>query len=279
MIPAYQKDEVFLADVRAQRQRPGLQLWWLGQSGYLIHHQNHHMLIDPYLSDSLTHKYAHTDKPHIRMSERVVAPEKLDFIDLVTSSHNHTDHLDADTLKPIIAANPSLHMLVPEANRLFVADRLSVNRSWPIGISDGQQYSLPWGWVVHGIPAAHNDLERDENGNCRYLGYVFNIGPWTIYHSGDTLWHPEIIDALQSFQIDIALLPINGNLPERRVAGNLNAREAVGLAKSIGAKLLVPGHYHMFTFNSVEPEECLSISRQADQPTHLLQLGERLDWL
>ena len=47
-----------------------------------------------------------TDKPHVRMTRRVVAPERLDFVDVVTSSHNHTDHLDAETLGPLRGANP-----------------------------------------------------------------------------------------------------------------------------------------------------------------------------
>jgi L-ascorbate metabolism protein UlaG (beta-lactamase superfamily) len=29
-------------------------LWWLGLSGFLIQWQGHHLLLDPYLSDSLT---------------------------------------------------------------------------------------------------------------------------------------------------------------------------------------------------------------------------------
>ena len=55
----------------------------------------------PYLSDSLTAKYAGTDKPHVRMTERAIDPARLDFIDVVTSSHNHTDHLDHETLWPL----------------------------------------------------------------------------------------------------------------------------------------------------------------------------------
>ena len=49
----------------------------------------------------LTKKYAATDKPHVRMTERVVAPEALRDLAVVTSSHNHTDHLDAETLRAI----------------------------------------------------------------------------------------------------------------------------------------------------------------------------------
>ena len=54
--------------------------------------------IDPYLSDSLTHKYATTNKPHVRMTARVVDPALLAMVSVVTSSHNHTDHLDAETI-------------------------------------------------------------------------------------------------------------------------------------------------------------------------------------
>ena len=115
-----------------------MHLWWLGQSGFLIHSGDAFALIDPYLSDSLTKKYAATDKPHVRMTERVIAPEKLDFIDVVTSSHNHTDHLDAETLLPLRAVNPKLQMVIPEVNRAFVAERLKTDPAWPIGLSDGE---------------------------------------------------------------------------------------------------------------------------------------------
>src|SRR5437016_9870547 len=128
MIKPALQDDAFLADVAAARDDFGhFHLWWLGQSGFLLQWQGRHLLLDPYLSDSLTKKYAATDKPHVRMTERVVAPERLNFIDVVTSSHNHTDHLDAGTLVPLLAANPSLQLVIPEANRQFVAERLGMD--------------------------------------------------------------------------------------------------------------------------------------------------------
>ncbi len=93
MIEPVLQDDAFLEDISRSKSEPDkLHLWWLGQSGYLIQWQNHHLLIDPYLSDSLTKKYAGTNKPHVRMTERGMPPKRLDFIDVVTSSHNHTDH-------------------------------------------------------------------------------------------------------------------------------------------------------------------------------------------
>jgi L-ascorbate metabolism protein UlaG (beta-lactamase superfamily) len=125
--PVLQGDD-FLADVeRAAQEAPEhLHLWWLGQSGFLLQWQGRHLLFDPYLSDSLTRKYANTDKPHVRMTEIVVAPEQLKSIDVVTSSHNHTDHLDKDTLVPLLRVNPRLELVIPEANREFVVNRLEI---------------------------------------------------------------------------------------------------------------------------------------------------------
>src|SRR5678810_1269163 len=125
MIKPVLQDDDFLADVaEARGDTENVHLWWLGQSGFLVQWQNHYLLLDPYLSDSLTAKYAETDKPHIRMTERVIAPERLDFIDVVTSSHNHTVHLYAETLVPLLRVNPRMELVVPEANRTLVADRL-----------------------------------------------------------------------------------------------------------------------------------------------------------
>src|SRR6266699_7163512 len=111
MIKPFLQDEAFMDDVAAARNaHHHFHLWWLGQSGFLLQWQRRHLLLDPYLSDSLTKKYAGSDKPHVRMTERVVAPEQLTFIDVATSSHNHTDHLDGETLRPLILANHDIRL-------------------------------------------------------------------------------------------------------------------------------------------------------------------------
>ena len=279
MIQAFKKDQALLSDIHSALSNSSLlHIWWLGQSGYLLKWKDIYVLVDPYLSDSLTHKYAQTDKPHVRMSEQVIDPEKLDFINVVSSSHNHTDHLDGDTLIPLLSVNSDIQFIIPEANRAFVQQRVKCPEDFPIGLNEGEKVELTGDLKIYGIPAAHNDLERDEEGRCKYMGYVFQLGPFYIYHSGDTLWRQEIVDALNPFQIDIALLPINGNKPERRVAGNLNAREAVQLAQVIGAKWVIPCHYHMFTFNTVDPDEFERIAEEKGQPYQILRGGERFTY-
>lgn len=249
-------------------------IWWLGQSGFLLQWQGKRILIDPYLSDSLTKKYASTDKPHVRMSELVVRPELLKNISIVTSSHNHTDHLDAETLIPVLKNNPGIQFIIPAANRDFVAERVKCEKYFPLGLGDSQSLSVHE-IVFHGIPAKHNEIDRDENGHCRYMGYVIEFGGYRIYHSGDTLWFDGMVELLKPFEIDLALLPINGNRPERKVAGNLDCREAVELAKAIGAKCVIPCHYDLFSFNTADVSEFVKIAEALGQPYKVLKGGER----
>lgn len=281
MIKAFQKDEILLKDIKSSIQKKdGFRIWWLGQSGFLIQFQGKHILFDPYLSESLTKKYAETDKPHTRISELVIRPEMLDMIDIVTSSHNHTDHLDAETLLPIFNNNPNIEFIIPEANRDFVSSRLNCENDFPIGLNyspfvyQGYQ-SVPF--RIMGVPAAHNQIEKDDLGNLKFMGYIVKFGKYTVYHSGDTLWYDGIVEILKPHKIDIAFLPINGNKPERRVAGNLNYEEAARLAKEIGAKLTIPHHYDLFEFNTENPENFRKKAEEYGINYHILRLGERLD--
>jgi L-ascorbate metabolism protein UlaG (beta-lactamase superfamily) len=275
MIKPALQDEAFLADVAAARDDFGrFHLWWLGQSGFLLHWQGHHLLFDPYLSDSLTKKYAATDKPHVRMTERVVAPERLNFINVVTSSHNHTDHLDPETLLPLLRGNPRLELIIPEANREFVVDRLKLVAELPRGLDAGQ-FTSASGFKIHAVPAAHEHLERDGHGLHRFLGYVVEFGGGFVYHSGDTVLYDGMEEWLRRWPIDVALLPINGRAPERRVAGNLRGSEAAQLSKEIGARLVIPCHYEMFEFNTATPDEFVAECQGLDQPYRLLRAGQR----
>ena len=204
LIPAVQSAQSLLADIKsADDSGDQFHLWWLGQSGYLLKWKSTHALIDPYLSDSLTNKYAETDKPHVRMCERAVDPAQLDFIDFVTSSHNHTDHLDADTLKPLMRVNEDLQLVAPEANRHFASHRLACDPELPIGLDAAKSVEVV-GIKISGIPAAHETIERDAEGRCHFLGYILQFGDWSIYHSGDTMLYPNIVQQLLPFEIDIA---------------------------------------------------------------------------
>ncbi|HEY8561641.1 MAG TPA: MBL fold metallo-hydrolase [Pyrinomonadaceae bacterium] len=273
-------DDAFLDDVRRVNQRTGnaFHLWWLGQSGFLLQWRGRHLLFDPYLSDSLTVKYETTDKPHVRMTRRVIAPERLDFIDVVTSSHNHTDHLDGETLRPLLAANKNLEFIIPSANREFVAERVGRNVDFAIGLNDGESVEINE-FTITGVAAAHESLEQDELGRHKFLNYLVSFGPWTVYHSSDCVPYdglPERINELRGGKmINVALLPINGRKPERRVTGNFWGDEAARLAAAVGAETVIPMHYEMFEFNTETPDLFASECRKLEQNYHILRGGGR----
>ena len=270
-----------MAYLREQVYDGSFLLWWFGQSGFGIRYRDEMIVLDPYLSDSLTRKYAKTDKPHVRIKPIFIEPVWLaqSLITVVTASHHHTDHLDPDTLRPIMATflqwKHPLPFVVPEAWRALAAERAGLPTEDVTGLDEGAS-TLTGSFEIIAVPAAHETIDRDADGHCQYLGYVIRFGQWSIYHSGDTVLYDGMIDRLRPLNIDLALLPINGRAPERRVAGNLNGREAAQLAKDIRAKLVIPCHYDMFEFNTADPaDEFIPECERIGQAYRVLQQGER----
>ncbi len=108
------------------------------------------------------------------------------------------------------------------------------------------------------------------------MGYVLDIGGKKIYHSGDTLLYPGMVELLQPLHIDVAILPINGNDPSRGVAGNLDQREAAWLAKQIKAGLTIPCHYDMFSFNTADVTEFTAAAEEQGIHYRVMELGDSL---
>jgi L-ascorbate metabolism protein UlaG (beta-lactamase superfamily) len=275
MIVPRQKDEELIDDIDGADVVSGaIHVWWLGQSGFLVKWRGHGLLFDPYLSDSLTRKYEGSERPHVRMTEQALDPRRLRGVDVVTSSHNHTDHLDAETLLALKSANPRLKLVLPAANVDFARKRLGASGPDLVPVDAGT-WAEAGPFTFHGIAAAHNEIERDEAGHCRYLGFVVTFGNFAIYHSGDTLWHESLVRDLRRWKINIAFLPINGNRPERGVAGNLDGFQAAVLAKAISATIAVPCHYQQFEFNTEEPDEFIQTCERLGQRYRVLECGER----
>jgi L-ascorbate metabolism protein UlaG (beta-lactamase superfamily) len=268
VITPVQSGAALVADVRAADPER-LHLWWLGQSGFLVAWDGRYLLLDPYLSDSLTRKYADTDKPHVRMTSLVVEPSELAFVNVVTATHGHTDHLDPDTLRGL----GDVPIVAPEAHGDLAAER--AGRA-PLGIDDGETVEVA-GFSITAVPAAHEEIEHDDAGRMLHLGYVVRCGPYAIYHAGDTIPYDALASRVRAVgEIDVALLPINGRLPERRVAGNLCGDEAAAVARAIGARLAVPMHFELFEFNTEPPDAFVAACERLGQPYRVLRAGERL---
>lgn len=230
---------------------------WLGQAGFALRTENCRWLIDPYLSDSLAQKYRGTDFPHERMMAAPFRPEEATELDWVFCTHRHSDHMDPGTLPAIAATNPRCRFAVPRAER-EPAIKAGIPRGRMVPIDAGESIALAPGLHAAAIASAHEDIRRNDRGECHFLGFVFRAPAGTIYHSGDCVPYPGLVEAVAAHRPDVALLPVNGRDAERTrrgFPGNLTFAEARRLCAEAGATWLVPHHFGMFAFNTPGPAE------------------------
>jgi len=89
-----------VAEIKDSTADRGMHIWWLGQSGFLVQIAGESVVLDPYLSDSLSPE-------RLRITGLVAQPEQLAFVDAVVSSHSHADHLDPGTLPGVLSGAAS----------------------------------------------------------------------------------------------------------------------------------------------------------------------------
>jgi L-ascorbate 6-phosphate lactonase len=230
-----------------------VQLTWIGQAGFLLRTAGTRLALDPFLSD-------HPDR---RFPAPVGAGDLAGF-ELVLASHEHLDHLDGPGLRDLLGRDDRVRVVVP-APAVPVAveaglpdDRLVPARPGePLAAGDVTVHPVPALHGVHVTDAYSHGLPEDGD-QVRYLGYVLETPDGRVYHAGDTLRWPGQAELLRDLAVDVALLPINGRDAEREardIVGNMDAAEALGLARDAGIASVVPMHYDLMDGNLGDPDE------------------------
>ncbi len=228
-----------------------LAMWWLGQSGFAVKSHNTVLYLDPYLSTRLERRTK--DKPlarHIRMMPPPVNPHDIKNADYIICSHNHGDHLDPETVIPMLESSERAKLVVPPA-AVSAAIAFGIGKDRIISVGVGDHVRLG-DLTVEAVPGKHNEFDFDPVTGYPYVGFIIKFNNITIYHAGDTIYYHGIEEWLNSHAIDIALLPINGGEMDRVKRGfmsNLQFWEAADLAAQLKVKLVIPVHYDMFTIN------------------------------
>lgn len=247
-----------------------IELTWLGQAGFSIRFGATRVLIDPFLSEH---------------EARLFAPPSLaeigDQIDCVLVTHEHLDHLDVSFLARLVAQCPNVRVVVPEpiADQLVgVIPAIQVATVAPDDIVDlGENMMVEVVPAYHGVEVADGYSDGSHiDGRVRFVGYIIRTPTVAIYHSGDTLVTDALLAALRGKPFDVALLPINGRdyfREEAGLVGNMNHREAVGLALRAGARILVPMHWDLFAGNTERPGAVVDELAGRDAPLHVLTLA------
>jgi L-ascorbate 6-phosphate lactonase len=251
---------------------------YLGNEGFLFKYGTTYFLTDPYLSD---YTDRHCCTPLVKWVRRYPAPEikeELSFVDLVTLSHAHYDHADPDTLAVLSKTNKKAKYLFPEpeCGRLLTYG-IQAKDILPAYADEAIPFK---NLLVTPIPSAHEVFHQDEKGNYKELGYLFQAGPFKIFHAGDMIPYPGLEERLHG--LDIAFMPINGRseykLKTLDIVGNFTIQESVAIAARSGARLLVPMHFDLYDVNSADPQEFRQeVGKYAPAlQGHIFQVGEMM---
>lgn len=229
-------------------------IWWLAQAGFAIKTDRGKIIyIDPYLSDAA--ERVHGLK---RLSLAPIKAEEVET-DIVITTHEHTDHLDPDSI-PIIAKNTNAKFIGPRScvekfKRFKIESECIIKLSINETVTEG-------GISITGLYADHGRLSPDA------LGVLFDFGKIKIYHCGDTAYRPERMGYIRNMQPDVMIPPINGRF------GNMDEKEAVNLTKFVGAKLVIPSHFWMFAEHNGDPFIFMENAKKEKAPFRLLSVGE-----
>jgi len=250
-------------------------VWCMGQSSFLVKYRDICVLFDPNLGDSLSKRPIN---PVPRNFPSPLAAELLDFIDYVFISHNHADHLEVDTITKINKCNEKVKFIVPvPVKEVLINIGIASNR---IVLAHGNTEVELKGISFTAIPAAHYDINLDKNGDANMVSYVVKLGEIGLYHAGDTIVYPGMVEELKKHPINIAMVPINGRDYTREgkgLIGNTNFREAADLCKDINADLLIPMHYDLYDHNTENPAFLVDYLYKTHRGMkyHLFQPGEK----
>lgn len=215
---------------------------WLGQSSYLLKsHSGTVIALDPYLSNACK---ALGEAAGINMDRRFpppFSPADLVGIDGCLLTHGHEDHLDPETVLPYRSAGGRGPFFAP-AETIEKLGRLGVpaeelRMMWPNKVVEIGDF------VVRGtfaIPLGADDLT--------HMGYLITVknGP-TAYFTGDTRYHENLADFVRPHAPEVLVTVINP-------FGNMDPGQAARLARDLGVKVAIPGHYDLFPDNTISPK-------------------------
>lgn len=221
-----------------------LAVWFLGQESVIVKGDGVTVYIDPYVSEN----------PY-RSFPAPIGPEDITNADICLITHEHLDHLDTGAIPSIVQNNEDITFMAPGVCRKPLLE---------LGVKEEQLLTArPENWIQMGpklkvlpVTASHEQLEMDAEGNPHYVGYILELNGVTLYHAGDTVLFPGLIETVSRENIELAMLPINGRdyfRNQRDIAGNMDYREAAELTAVAGFETVIPLHYDLFAGNAENP--------------------------
>ena len=158
-------------------------LFYLGQESILVKTESKYLLFDPYLSDYVDKNCGGELVKWVRRYPAPISADELDFVDYIFCSHAHYDHTDPWTLSSVAKVNKKAKYIIPAPN----ADRVEgygINKNDIISAYADVKIELD-GISVTPVPAAHEELSPNENGEYDCLGFKVEADGVGLFHAGD----------------------------------------------------------------------------------------------
>ncbi|MEM3693247.1 MAG: MBL fold metallo-hydrolase [Candidatus Bathyarchaeia archaeon] len=222
-----------------------LAIFWLGQNSFIFKTSKETLIgLDLYLSRVYaSERHIHPDPP--------MRPEEV-IVDYVFSTHDHLDHLDPYTVPGILKRSPkAIFIGTPEGRDHYV--RLGVPPSQAIGMEADETLRLKDFRVT-----AFYSVDPKEGFGTTHYGYLFFFEACKVYNMGDSspgmAKEPEtILKPVAEEKPDIAMFPIVGDYPGRR------PEQALGFARIVRPKIVIPTHYGCFIGRDADPREFVGL--------------------
>jgi L-ascorbate metabolism protein UlaG (beta-lactamase superfamily) len=259
-----------------------INLTWLGQSGFILQTPETVIACDLYLSDYCQKK---SRLDHTRKMPIPIVPESLDNIDHYLITHGHIDHFDPETVRPIMQASKAAKFYCPPTCQSLIDEFFSAKTGRFELLKTKTQYALSPGIRLIAIPAAHEDLEKDETGEYVAFSYLVLFEKYNkaVFFGGDTIpfaGQGQLISESvpEGFELTM-VLPVNGRDQERAklgFKGNLTLMEALELYRECSASLLVPCHFGMFELNDIKEPLTEAFFSDNHCQAHIPELNQEL---
>lgn len=254
-------------------------LFYLGQEGFLIKWKEIYIIIDAFLTGPVASDKAEAMTSWLRSYPAPIEPEELDFVNYVICTHDHGDHTDRETIKRISAVNKKARFIASRAfSSVFTGCGVCEDRV----ISAVADVSFKIADItVMPVPAAHEQLHINQNGDYEELGFILNFGDISLFHAGDCCVYGGLAERIAGTHI--LMLPINGRDWFRNrdnIVGNMDSREALLLAREAGARMIIPMHFDLYARNAVPPSFFVDCAGEfaPGLPYHIFMPGERYIW-
>ncbi len=261
-------------DISQWNEQRDLQFSWLGHTTFLIKIDDKVILTDPMFSQQAG---SYGPFSPIRYSKTLASTDSLPVVDVVLITHNHSDHLDEDSIKMLIPKTS--HFIAP----LAVGELLE---EW--GVSHKKITELDWwqtksidGLTITAAPARHTS-ERGifDKNKMLWASYGIRGKKQNLYLSGDSGWFKglyEIGQRLGPFDVTFFEIGAYGEIRGWKEV-HYTPEQAVKAHQAVRGKLMVPSGWATFDlgmFPWYEPVERLLIAAKQSRVDYLTpKIGE-----